>query len=356
MSSSYGERIKISIFGQSHGEAIGVVMDGLPAGFAPDMDKLSAFMARRAPGGSLSTPRKEKDAPRFVSGLYEGKTCGAPLCAVIENTDTRSGDYSELADKPRPGHADFPAAVKHSGCNDPRGGGHFSARLTAPLCVAGGILMQMLEEKGVTLAAQIVSIRNVKGPNFDPVNVSNETFTPLKSMRLPTLSEEASQKMSECIQDAGSRGDSVGGVIECCVLGLPVGLGEPVFGGLENELAKTLFAVPAVKGIEFGAGFESSRMFGSENNDPYTIENGAVKAVTNNAGGILGGLTSGMPLIFRCAFKPTPSIALEQDSVSLSKMEPAKLAVKGRHDPCVAVRAVPCVEAAAAIAIAQFML
>jgi chorismate synthase len=358
MSSTYGEKIKISIFGQSHGEAIGVVMDGLPAGFAPDLDRLSAFMARRAPGGALATARKESDKPKFVSGLYEGKTCGAPLCAIIENSDTRSGDYSSIKDTPRPGHADYPAYVKHGGNNDVRGGGHFSARLTAPMCIAGGLLLQLLEQKGIRIGAQIVSVADVDGKRFDPINVSSGDLDALLSSGgdLTTLDSAAAAQMRSRIEQARAEGDSVGGVIECCVLGLPVGIGEPVFDGLENDIAKCVFAIPAVKGIEFGAGFSAARMRGSENNDPYYAEGGKVHIKTNNAGGILGGLSSGAPLIFRAAFKPTPSIAREQDSVSLSRGENAILGIKGRHDPCVAVRAVPIVEAATAIALAQHLI
>ncbi len=356
MSSEYGDRIRVSIFGQSHGEAIGVVMDGLPAGEAIDRDALAAFLARRAPGqGAHTTARREKDAPEFLSGLLDGVTCGAPLCAVIRNTDTHSGDYGQLADLPRPGHADYPASVKHGGQHDVRGGGHFSARLTAPLCIAGGILKQLLEQRGIAVGAHIASIAGLADEAFDPVRVSPADLARAAARPFPTLSEPAGKAMLAAIAEAAAEGDSVGGVVECCILGLPVGLGEPMFGGIENEICRTLFAVPAVKGVEFGVGFDAAALRGSENNDPFLLEDGRVRTGTNRHGGILGGLTSGMPVLFRAAFKPTPSIAKAQRTVRLSTMEPETLQITGRHDPCVVPRAVPCVEAAAAIAIAQFL-
>jgi len=357
MSSSFGETIRVTIFGQSHGPAVGVVVDGLPAGEAVDLDRLDAFLARRAPGrGPWSTPRREADRPRILSGLEGGLTCGAPLCAVIENSDVKSGDYAAMADLPRPMHADFPAWVKHGGHNDVRGGGHFSARLTAPLCVAGGILLQLLERRGISVGAHLSSVGGVRDRLFDPVTVSAGDLSRAARAVFPTLDEAAALAMQAEIDAARRDGDSVGGAVECCVLGLPPGLGEPLFDGLENRISRAVFAIPAVKGIEFGAGFAAAGMRGSEHNDPYIIRDGRVVTETNRHGGILGGLTTGMPLIFRCAFKPTPSIAREQRTVSLSAMEERQLAVRGRHDPCVAVRAVPCVEAAAALALAELAL
>jgi chorismate synthase len=357
VSSSYGDRVRISIFGQSHGEAIGVTIDGLPAGEAVDLAVLAAFLQRRAPGrSSYATPRREADLPEILSGLVDGYTCGAPLCAVIRNTNTRSGDYAQLADLPRPGHADYPAAVKHGGYNDVRGGGHFSARLTAPLCIAGGILIQLLARRGVEIGGHIASVAGVQDSRFDPVNVTSAQLHLAGEKAFPVLDDAAGETMKARITTAAAEKDSVGGTVECGVLGLPVGLGEPVFDGLENELAKVIFAIPAVKGIEFGAGFAAAALRGSQNNDPYAVRDGKVVTLTNNHGGILGGLTSGMPLLFRAAFKPTPSIAREQQTVSLSRMEETALSVTGRHDPCVVPRAVPCVEAAAAIAIANLLL
>ena len=322
MSSNYGKNVKISIFGQSHSAAIGVVLDGVPAGFSVDMEKLQSFLDRRAPGRSpYSTPRKEADRPEFLSGLVGNVTCGAPICAVIRNTNTRSQDYDNLRDVPRPGHADYTAHVKYGGHEDVSGGGHFSGRLTAPLCIAGGILLQLLEQDGIVVRAEI---KEIGGSAEDPFGR---------------------------IEEARRRGDSVGGVIECVVDGLPAGIGGPMFDGIENKVAQAVFSIPAVKGIEFGRGFDAARVTGSENNDEYYYDGGEVRTRTNNHGGILGGISSGMPVVFRVAIKPTPSISIEQNSISYSRREDAKLAVRGRHDPCIVPRAVPCVEAAAAIAI-----
>lgn len=325
MSSSYGENIKLTVFGQSHSEAIGMTLEGVPAGFLVNMDELKTFMGRRAPGNSpLSTPRKEADIPEFLSGLKDNVTCGAPICAIIRNTDTRSQDYDKLAYIPRPGHADYTAAVKYGGHQDYAGGGHFSGRLTAPVCIAGGICKQLLAAEGIEITARIASVADVC---------------------------DDYEKMEEKILEAKRNGDSVGGTITCCVNGLPAGLGDPMFDGMENRIAQAVFGIPAVKGIEFGAGFEAARMMGSENNDAFYAENGVIKTRTNNCGGILGGITNGMPLTFRVAVKPTPSIGKEQDSVNLNTMENVKLVVEGRHDPCIVPRAVVCVEAAAALAV-----
>lgn len=326
MASTYGNNIKLAIFGQSHSEAIGVTIDGLPAGFTIDMEKLQAFMNRRAPGQSkYTTPRKEADKPEFLSGLSGNTTCGAPLTAIIRNTNTKSADYDNLRDIPRPGHADFTAHVKYGGFEDVSGGGHFSGRLTAPLCIAGGIMLQMLEEKGIKICGEIMEIG---GNAEDPF---------------------------AAIEEAAARGDSVGGIIKCTVTGMPAGIGEPMFDGLENKIAQAVFAIPAVKGIEFGRGFEAAKICGSENNDAFYYDGETVKTRTNNHGGILGGISSGMPVVFQVAIKPTPSISIEQSSISYSQGENAVLSVKGRHDPCIVPRAVPCLEAAAAIAIYDLM-
>ena len=330
MSNSFGERYRFTIFGQSHAPAIGVTIEGLPAGFTPDMEALQAFLDRRAPGkGRYSTTRKEADAPEFVSGLVDGHTCGAPVTAIIRNTNARSGDYENLFRVPRPGHADFSAAVKYGRNRDVAGGGQFSGRLTAPLCIAGGLALQLLAEEGISVSARILSI----GGQTEP---------------------DAIQGTLEAAKQAG---DSVGGVIECVAEGVPAGLGEPMFGGVENRIAQAVFAIPAVKGVEFGAGFGASAMRGSENNDPFYFDDyGVVRTRTNHHGGALGGITSGMPIVFRAAFKPTPSIAIEQDSVDLDAHENVKLSVQGRHDPCIVLRAAPCVEAAAAAAIYDLLL
>ncbi len=348
MSSSIGENLRLTIFGQSHSPAIGMTLEGLQPGFPVDMEALSAFMARRAPGrNAWSTPRKEKDLPEFVSGLFEGKTCGAPLTALIRNGDTRSGDYAKLKDIPRPGHADYTAEIRYGGFQDYTGGGHFSGRLTAPLCVAGGICLQMLEKKGVRVFARILSIGRIRD--------EAECGGPVSEKEFPVVTDAAGEKMRALIAECREQGDSVGGVVECVVTGLPAGIGDPMFGGMENRIANIVFGIPAVKGVEFGEGFGASEMRGSENNDPYRMEEGRVVPETNHAGGILGGITTGMPLVFRAAFKPTPSIAWPQRSVSLSRGENAELIVPGRHDPCIVPRAVPVVEAAAAFAVLDAM-
>lgn len=330
MSNTIGDRYRFTIWGQSHAPAIGVTIEGLPAGFCPDMGRLQRFLARRAPGSTpFATPRKEADAPEILSGLADGVTCGAPLTAVIHNTNTRSGDYDELRRIPRPGHADYPAYVKYGSARDVAGGGQFSGRLTAPLCIAGGLAIQLLEERGIRIHARIAMVGGETEPDA----------------------------MTAKMQQAKDAGDSVGGMIECVCEGIPAGLGDPMFDGMENRIARLVFGIPAVKGVEFGAGFGVASMLGSENNDPYYFdETGAVRTRTNHAGGILGGITNGAPIVFRAAFKPTPSIGIEQDSVDLSTGENTKLTVRGRHDPCIVVRAVPVVEAAAACAILDALL
>ncbi len=352
MSSVFSENIKLSIFGQSHAEAIGMTLDGIPAGEPIDRKELQTFLNRRAPGSNdWSTKRKESDEPHFVCGLIEDTTCGSPITALIYNKNTRSGDYDAIRDVPRPGHADMTAHMKYGGFQDVSGGGHFSGRLTAPLCIAGGICMQLLESKGIFMGATIVSIGKEKAKGFDPVTVSESDFCCVKSKMFPSLESETEERMKAEIAKALAEQDSVGGVIECAIVGLPVGLGTHMFDGMENRIARLAFAIPAVKGIEFGEGFASASMRGSENNDPFCLSGEQVKTRTNHHGGILGGITSGMPLVFRIAVKPTPSIGKEQDSVSLGKWEETKLQIKGRHDPCIVPRAVPCVEAIAALAI-----
>lgn len=353
MSSTYGENLKLSIFGQSHGPAIGMTLDGIPAGLPVDLDVLQTFLNRRAPGqNDWSTPRKEEDRPEFLAGILDGFTCGAPIAAVIHNKNTRSGDYANLKDCPRPGHADYTAQVKYGGFQDAAGGGHFSGRLTAPLCIAGGLCKQWLEEMGVEIHARIASIAGIADAPLDPVNPQINAI----GSDFAVIDADAGAKMREAIAAARADGDSVGGIVECIITGLPVGLGEPMFGGAEGRIAQMVYGVPAVKGLEFGAGFAATALRGSQNNDDYTMENGTVKALTNNAGGILGGITNGMPLIFRAAIKPTPSISRQQQSVSLSQGQGQELIVKGRHDPCIVPRAVPVMEAAVAIAIYDMIL
>lgn len=356
MSCNFGSKIKLTIFGQSHSQAIGCVLDGIPAGIKLDTDRIEAFMARRAPGkNKISTARKEADTPRIISGVVDGVTCGAPICAIIENSDTRSGDYDKLRSLPRPGHSDYAAFMKHNGFNDIRGGGNFSGRLTAPLCFAGALCIQILESRGIHIGAHISSIGQVDDYRFDAVGVTKENLDSVKSKLLPVIDDAKGEEMIAAIDAARSDGDSVGGTVECAVIGLPAGIGDPIFDGIENQISRIVFGIPAVKGIEFGSGFDGSKLKGSENNDAFTCTNGEIKTVTNNHGGILGGITSGMPVIFRCAFKPTPSIAKQQQTVNLSTGENEIFTVGGRHDPCVVQRAVPCVEAAAALAIADYI-
>lgn len=357
MSSSFGKLLKVTVFGQSHSEAIGVVLDGLPPGVRLDIDVIHRFMARRAPGGNrFSTARSEADVPQILSGLVEGVTCGAPLCAVIQNGDARSKDYDKLRDLPRPMHADYTAAVKYGGANDIRGGGQFSGRLTAPLCFAGAVAMQLLAKQGITVGAHIAAVAGEADTPFDPVTVSAGQFLGLSQKAFPVLSDEAGLRMQAQIDAARLEGDSVGGIIECAVVGVPAGLGEPLYEGLENRLAAVIFGIPAVKGLEFGAGFGVAGLRGSVHNDPFVLRDGKIVTQTNNHGGILGGISTGMPITLRAAFKPTPSIAKTQQTVSLSRQENAELAITGRHDPCVVLRAVPCVEAATALVLLDLLL
>jgi chorismate synthase len=354
MGSIYGNNVRVSLFGQSHSTAIGVVIDGLPPGFAPDFEQLSAFMQRRTPGQTiLSTTRREEDQFEILSGIVDGKTCGAPLSAVIRNTNVRPGDYPDFHVTPRPGHADYTAQVKYKGHQDKTGGGHFSGRLTAPLCFAGGIMKQMLGAEGIKIGAHIRRIANVDDSPFDPVNPQ---LHEIKTGYLSVLDEAAAHGMARVIDDARMDLDSVGGIIECAAVGLPAGVGEPMFDGLENRIAQAIFGIPAVRGIEFGAGFSCAGMRGSKHNDAFAADGGRVVTSTNNHGGILGGISSGMPILFRVAFKPTASIFKTQNTVNLATMENATLAIKGRHDPCVVPRAVPVVEAACAMAIFDALL
>ena len=356
MSSEFGNLLKISVFGQSHGKAIGVVVDGLPAGEAIDLEELDRFLDRRRTGKNrLSTARKESDVPVFLSGLENGVTCGAPLCAVIENSDQHSSDYRELRDKPRPGHADYTAYVKWKGQADMRGGGHFSGRLTAPLCVAGGIAKQILARRGVYVGAHLWSVGTERDTPF-PLRPTRELFESVAAKPFPVLDDQAGERMQSLILEARQAQDSVGGVIECAATGMPAGLGDPMFGGVENRLASALFGIPAVKGVEFGDGFAAARARGSANNDPFRMEDGRVVTETNHAGGILGGITSGMPLVLRTAMKPTPSIARPQRTVSLSAGADTELVIHGRHDPCIAHRAVPVVEAVTAAVLLDLLL
>ena len=356
MSGMWGSKIKLSIFGESHGNAIGITIDGLPAGFSIDMDKIMMEMARRAPGkSSLSTPRKESDIPEILSGYFEGKTTGTPLCAIIRNSNTKSKDYSKLKDVMRPGHADYTGAVRYKGFNDYRGGGHFSGRITAPLVFAGAICKQILEVKGIIVSAHINSIGKIKDCSFLESDISDELLNSFKENELPLINTKLEDEMRQEILSTRSSGDSIGGTIECAILGVSPGIGDPFFDSVESTLAHLMFSVPAVKGIEFGKGFDISKMRGSEANDEYYLENGNIKTKTNNNGGILGGITNGMPIIFNVAIKPTASIFKEQNTVNIVTMEETTLYIEGRHDPCIVQRALPVIEAVAAIGITELM-
>lgn len=356
MSSTWGSSIKISIFGESHGLGIGVVIDGLPAGEALDFDEIRREMNRRAPGRDPSaTPRFEQDMPEICSGVLNNTTTGAPLCAVIENANTRSSDYERLARLPRPGHADFTASVRYNGYNDVRGGGHFSGRLTAPMAFAGAVCKQMLERRGITVGGHILAIGNVYDKSIDPMNITGSTLKQMSNSTFALLDPSYEAQMREVIERAQADGDSVGGIVEIAVVGVPAGVGTPMFGGVENVLSSIVFGVPAVKGVEFGAGFNVARMRGSECNDPFAFDRGRIVTTQNNCGGILGGITTGMPIIMRAAVKPTPSIAQKQRTVDLMDKRDTLLAINGRHDPCIVPRALPAVEAAVAIAIADML-
>ena len=357
MSGMWGNKLKVSIFGESHGAGIGITIDGLPSGVEIDMDEVMNEMARRAPGKSkLSTARKEGDKPEILSGVFEGKTTGTPLCGIIRNSDMHSKDYGKLKDLMRPGHADYTGFVKYHEFNDYRGGGHFSGRITAPLVFAGAICKQVLRNKGINIGAHVKSIGNVKDKSFDEVDLNVDLFNELKTKELPLLMPEKEEEMRNIVLEARQDLDSVGGTIECSVIGVDAGVGNPFFDSVESTLAHLMFSVPAVKGIEFGKGFEMSELRGSQCNDEYYYEDGKVKTYTNNNGGILGGITNGMPILFKVGIKPTPSIAKKQKTIDISTKENSELEIVGRHDPCIVQRAVPVIEAVTAIGILDLIM
>ena len=357
MASRIGKNITVSIFGQSHSAGIGCVIEGIPAGKRIDLDELQAFLTRRAPGGMpWSTPRKEADLPEFLGGIVDGVTCGAPLAAVIRNTNTKSADYDELRRVPRPGHADYVANLKFHGAQDVAGGGHFSGRLTAPLCIAGGIALQLLREQGVEVGAHIANIAGISDDAFALHGLSAEDIHRAGSKAFPVNNDGSGERMISAIAQAREEGDSVGGIVECAAVGMPAGVGEPMFDGVENAIARVLFGIPAVKGIKSDRGFETSQLRGSQNNDAMRVKNGVVAFESNNAGGANGGITTGEPVVVRCAFKPTPSISKPQHSIDMQALCNEELSVHGRHDPCVVVRAVPVVEAAVALALYDLLL
>lgn len=352
-----GHKLRVTVFGQSHAKAIGCVVEGLPAGFRPDMDRVAAFMARRAPGRDpWSTKRKEADAPEILSGMVDGALCGAPLSAVIYNSDQHSKDYEGLRRTPRPSHADYTAWVKYGESYDIRGGGQFSGRLTAPLCFAGALALQLLEQRGITVAGHIAAIAGVEDEATDFARVERSALLALSEKPFPVFSDSAGEAMQQAVEAARWEADSVGGVIRCFALGLPAGIGEPMFDGVENRLAAALFGIPAVRGVSFGDGFAAAGMRGSQHNDPFITDGKTVSTRTNHAGGILGGITTGMPLVVNVAVKPTASIGRKQDTVDLQEMTNTTLTVHGRHDPCIVPRALPVAEAVTALTLLDMLM
>lgn len=356
MASQFGDRIKVQIFGQSHSKALGVVIDGIPAGKKLDLVRIQQFLDRRAGGkNAYSTKRKEADTPDILSGLIDGVTCGAPLCAVFANANMRPKDYSGTEALLRPSHADFTAWEKYKGFQDKSGGGQFSGRLTLPLCFAGAVCMQLLEQEGISVFSHILAIGDVKDKPFDAVNVKPFFY---EKDEFPVCDKEIGEKMISYMEAVAEEGDSVGGIVECAVTGIPVGLGEPIYDNVESVLSHVLFGIPAVKGVEFGMGFEGVLKKGSQMNDSFYVDaaSGKIATKTNHSGGIQGGITNGMPIVFRVALKPTPSIYKEQNTVDYKKMEDGVLQIEGRHDPCIVPRALPCVEAAAAVCMYDLLL
>ncbi len=355
MSANWGNNIELSLFGESHGKAIGIVIGNLPAGVALHMDEIRWQMKRRAPGqNKMSTPRVEKDEVQIMSGLLDGVTTGAPLCAMIENSDQHSKDYSLLKECMRPGHSDYPAYVKYHGYNDVRGGGHFSGRLTAPIVFAGSVAKQILRQKGIIVGAHIQSIKDVYDDSFG-VDITCEDLQQLTKQQYPTLNSDVFLKMQNVIEDARMKQDSVGGTIECAIINVPAGLGNPFFDSIESHLSPLLFSIPAVKSVSFGMGEKMSELYGHEANDCYYYEGEKVKTKTNHNGGITGGISNGMPIVFKVAIKPTPSISQVQSTINVKTKENTKLEITGRHDPCIVPRAVVVVESMAAIGILDMM-
>ncbi|MGL4569462.1 MAG: chorismate synthase [Clostridium sp.] len=356
MSGMFGNNIKVSIFGESHGAAIGLTIDGLPSGVPIDLEKVNIEMERRAPGrNSLSTARKEGDNVEILSGLFNGKTTGTPLCGIIKNSDKKSKDYSKLKDLMRPGHADYTGNLRYDGFNDYRGGGHFSGRITAPIVFGGALCKQVLESYGIKIVSHIKQIGNIKDEFFNPVEIDEDLIEELPKRVLPLLNEYLEDSMKEEILRVKKDGDSVGGIIECAIVNAMSGIGDPFFDSVESTLSHLLFSVPAVKGVEFGEGFNIANLKGSSANDEFYYEGDEVKTRTNNNGGILGGITNGMPIIFRVVIKPTASILKVQQTINISDKTNCDLQIEGRHDPCIVQRAVPVIEACAAIGILELL-
>lgn len=357
MSGVWGKNIKYSIFGESHGIGIGIIIDGLPAGIKLNFDMIETEMTRRQPGRTdIATSRMEADKPQILSGIFNGYTTTAPLCVLIANTNQHSADYEQAKELLRPGHADYTAYVKSKGYNDYRGGGHFSGRLTAPIVFAGAIAKQLLAAHNIKIASHIYSIGSKKDTAFKDINLDDKLIDYLIRSDFPTIEPSARQEMTDIITTAKSSGDSIGGIIEAAAINLPAGIGSPFFDSLESSISHLVFSIPGVKGIEFGEGFDITEMKGSEANDQYYIKNGSITAYSNHNGGILGGITNGLPLIFRAAFKPTPSIALQQSTVNIAAMKDTTITIEGRHDPCIVPRAIPVIEAVTAMGILEHIL
>ncbi|MCD7809620.1 MAG: chorismate synthase [Erysipelotrichaceae bacterium] len=351
MSANWGTNIELSLFGESHGKAIGIVIGNLPAGIKLDMDEINRNMKRRAPGqNKMSTPRKEKDEVEIMSGILAGVTTGAPLCAMIYNSDQHSKDYSLLKECMRPGHSDYPAYIKYQGFNDVRGGGHFSGRLTAPIVFAGSVARQILKQKGIVIGAHIQSIKDIEDKRFG-VNINESDLEELLQKPYPTIDDDIFSTMQSVIEEARMNQDSAGGKIECAILNVPAGLGNPFFDSIEAHLSPLLFSIPAVKSVSFGLGEDITKLYGHEANDSYYFEGDQVKTKTNNNGGITGGISNGMPIIFSVGIKPTPSISQTQQTINVKTHENTTLQITGRHDPCIVPRAIVVVESMAALGI-----
>ena len=355
MSSIIGNKLKVSLFGESHGEAIGVVINGLPSGINLNLNYIKTQMLRRSPGqNSISTSRKESDSFSILSGFFENKTTGTPLCALIMNEDTESKDYSELKTKMRPGHSDYTGYIKYQAYNDYRGGGHFSGRLTAPLLFAGSIAMHILESKNIFIGSRIKSIYDVIDDT--KLEMNEQEIMNLRNMDFPVINEQKQKQMQSAIINAKETGNSLGGIIETYIINVPAGYGEPFFDSVESKISHMIFSIPAVKGIEFGEGFNITKLTGKEANDEFVLNNNKIITKTNNSGGILGGITNGMPIVFRTAIKPTASISMTQNTVDINEMKNTNLTIHGRHDPCIVPRALPVIESAAALVILDLML
>lgn len=356
MSGTWGNNIKYTIFGESHGEGIGIVIDNLPAGVTLNISYMKQEMQRRRPGNTLTaTTRNEQDEFDIISGIFEGKTTGTPLCAFIKNTDHQSKDYSKTKDLIRPGHADFTGFIKYKGFNDYRGGGHFSGRLTAAIVFAGAIAKQLLAMSNISIISHIYKIGTICDLTLSNVDFNKEDLSHLSTASFPTIDRAMETVMQNKILDAKSKGDSIGGIVETAILNLHAGIGSPFFDSLESTISHLIFSIPGVKGIEFGDGFALAEMKGSDANDEFYVDNNNIRTLTNHCGGILGGISTGMPLIFRAAFKPTPSISMEQKTVNIKTLENDLIQIEGRHDPCIVPRAVPVVEATAAMAILDML-